>query len=181
MSKLTLTPNKTFLRPHRRNAYDHRTLQLFPVLCCEGSVQTSSAASKDPTTGKVYRSELLSNWVGNLGQRRIRMLISGSDRWIESIRLTMVVWPDELGRQWLFDATSVPIGVPLPRLFSSERRILNRGSRWSVGSQEGWNRPSEWTGDDNTAAVEFMLRILHFHNLTCGVWNVAHLTPSRCI
>src|SRR5437660_3298307 len=86
MSKLTLTPNKTFLRSHRRNAYDHRTLQLFPVLCCEGSVQTSSAASKDPTTGKVYRSELLSNWVGNLGQRRIRMLISGSDRWIESMK-----------------------------------------------------------------------------------------------
>src|ERR1700741_5175913 len=93
----------------------------------------------------------------------------------------MVVWADELGRQWLFDATSVPIGMPLPHLFSSERRILNRGSRSRVGTQEGWNLPSEWMGDDNTAAVEFMLRIPSVPR--SDVWHVEGRTfgASRCI
>jgi len=88
----------------------------------------------------------------------------------------MVVWPDELGRQWLFDATSVPIGMPLPQVFPPKENPEPRAplERWH---SKGWNRSSEWTADDNTAAVEFMKELLQFHNLTCGMWNVAHLTP----
>jgi len=50
----------------------------------------------------------------------------------------MVVWPDELGRQWLFDATSVPIGMLVPQLFPPKENPEPRASleRWHSGRLE---------------------------------------------